>query len=236
MKPGLISVIVPAYNAEKYLAEALDSIFGQDYPDQEVIVVDDGSTDGTAAVARSYPQVRYVWQHNQGNGVAWNTGLAHAAGELISFLDADDVWLPGKQSMEAEFLAGHPESGCVLAAMRNFLQPDAAQPAWVSDEMLRQDFKAYSLGTLMAHRWVFEQIGNLNPTMAFGCDMDWFIRLIESGISFTRLSGVLLRRRIHATNMTTNNTLPEQHRVRILKRSLDRRRAKAAHLNAAVSG
>lgn len=235
MKPRLISVIVAAYNAEEYLAEALDSIFSQDYQSQEVIVVDDGSTDETAAIAKSHPKVHYVWQHNQGNGMARNTGLSHTAGELISFLDADDIWLPGKSSIEAEYLAHHPESGCVIASMRNFLQSGAAQPFWVSDEMLSQDCKAYHLGTLMAHRWVFQQVGNFDPALAFSTDLDWFARLIESRIEFGALPDVLLRRRIHATNMTAGNTLPEQHRVRMLKRSIDRKRAKTAQVNVALT-
>jgi glycosyltransferase involved in cell wall biosynthesis len=235
MKPRLISVIVPAYNAEKYLHETLDSIFSQDYESQEVIVVDDGSTDGTAAIAKSYPKVRYVWQHNQGDAGAWNTGLSHATGELISFLDSDDLWLPGKSSRQAEFLAGHAECGCVIGGMRNFLQPDAVQPFWVTDQMLSQDCKAYSLGALLAHRWVFQQVGDFDQALDFGADLDWFVRLVESGIAFGALSDVLLRRRIHAGNRSANNVFKGQDRVRMLKRSIDRKRAKALQVNVALT-
>jgi len=90
MKAKLISVIVPAYNRERYLGAALDSILAQNYRPIEIVVVDDGSADGTASVARSYPAVRYIYQKNQGPVVARNTGLANCTGELISFLDADD--------------------------------------------------------------------------------------------------------------------------------------------------
>jgi glycosyltransferase involved in cell wall biosynthesis len=226
MKTKLISVVVPAYNAEKYLAETLESIRGQDYQPHEVLVVDDGSTDNTAAIAKSYPEVRYIWQRNQGNAAAKNTGLANATGELISFLDADDTWLSGRSRIEAEYLVAHPEAGGVIARMRNFLQPGVAQPDWVSDEMLREDFKAYQIGTLLAHRWVFEQVGNFNAQAISADETDWFIRLNDAGIVLGILSEVVLRRRIHATNLSANHALRAESRLRVLKASIDRKRTK----------
>src|SRR6202044_3645761 len=98
----LISVIVPVYNRERYLGAALDSIFAQDYRPVEIVVVDDGSTDGSASIAQSYPNVRYIYQHNQGPVVARNNGLANCTGDLISFLDADDHWPPNKLRMQGE--------------------------------------------------------------------------------------------------------------------------------------
>ena len=226
MKTKLISVVVPAYNAEKYLAETLDSIRGQDYQPHEVLVVDDGSTDNTAAIAKSYPEVRYIWQCNQGLATARNTGLANAVGELISFLDADDIWLSGRSRIEVEYLDAHPEAGCVMARMRNFLQPGVAQPLWATNEMLHEDFEAYQIGALLAQRWVFEQVGNFNAEYVSASETDWFMRLKEAGITMGILSEVLVRRRIHANNMSANHTLRAQSRLRILKASIDRKRMK----------
>ena len=93
MTPGLISCVIPVFNGERYLGEALESVLAQSYQPLEVIVVDDGSTDETAEVARRYGErVRYVWQPNAGETAARNLGLTAAHGEFIAFLDADDVW------------------------------------------------------------------------------------------------------------------------------------------------
>jgi glycosyltransferase involved in cell wall biosynthesis len=97
MKESLISCIVPVYNGERYLGETLDSIFAQTYQPLEIIVVDDGSTDGTATVAASYGQrVRYLCQTNQGKAAARNRGFGAAQSEFIAFIDADDLWHPEK--------------------------------------------------------------------------------------------------------------------------------------------
>ncbi|MDR5708499.1 MAG: glycosyltransferase family 2 protein, partial [Armatimonadota bacterium] len=91
-----VSLVIPAHNAEAYLREALDSVFAQTRPPDEVIVVDDGSLDRTPEIAASYgDRVRLVRQPNRGEAAARNTGVRVAQGELIAFLDADDAWLPG---------------------------------------------------------------------------------------------------------------------------------------------
>jgi glycosyltransferase involved in cell wall biosynthesis len=93
MKPSLISCIVPVFNGEKYLGEALDSILKQTYRPLEIIVADDGSTDGTTAVTARYgKQIRYLRQDNAGASTARNFGLNAARGEFVAFLDADDLW------------------------------------------------------------------------------------------------------------------------------------------------
>jgi glycosyltransferase involved in cell wall biosynthesis len=90
-----ISVVIPSYNAGTLLRETLDSVLSQSYPAHEIIVVDDGSTDDTAALVRDYGHaVRYIWQENQGQAVARNTGIAAATGDWIALLDSDDVFLP----------------------------------------------------------------------------------------------------------------------------------------------
>ena len=94
-----VSVIVPAYNAAPFLGEALDSVFAQGLPVLEVVVVDDGSTDGTAEVARRFGRgVRVLTQPRSGSGQARNVGLAETTGELVAFLDADDVWVREKMA------------------------------------------------------------------------------------------------------------------------------------------
>lgn len=105
----LISCIVPVFNGERYLWEALESIFAQTYRPIEVLVVDDGSTDGTGAVAASYgSRLRYLWQPNAGPAAARNRGLEAARGEFVAFLDADDLWHPEKLARQMARFAARP--------------------------------------------------------------------------------------------------------------------------------
>jgi glycosyltransferase involved in cell wall biosynthesis len=104
-KHNLVSVIIPTYNRSNLVTRAVDSVLQQTYPNHEVIVVDDGSTDDTRQVLASYKdRITYIYQKNSGNAVARNTGIRAARGKWIAFLDSDDVWLPEKLSRQMEIL------------------------------------------------------------------------------------------------------------------------------------
>src|SRR3989442_10494853 len=114
VQPPCVSVVIPVYNGERYLADAIQSVRDQTYQNFEVIVVDDGSTDGSAAVAKRFGEaVRYVHQANGGVCKARNTGLAAARGGYLAFLDQDDLWLPDKLATQVVYLDSHPEVGAV---------------------------------------------------------------------------------------------------------------------------
>lgn len=107
----MYSVIIPTYNRCQLLSEAIDSVVLQEYPDIEIIVVDDGSNDATAQMlAQNHPYVRYFYQKNQGPAAARNKGIAESGGEIIAFLDSDDVWLENKIALELALLQGFPEA------------------------------------------------------------------------------------------------------------------------------
>lgn len=109
-----VSVVIPTYNCAKFLGQAIDSALKQTYRDFEIIVVDDGSTDGTRALVAVYEEsVRYVYQSNQGASAARNAALSRSNGEFIAYLDADDLWRPDKLSRQVEFLDAHPNCGLV---------------------------------------------------------------------------------------------------------------------------
>lgn len=119
----LVSVIIPAYNAERYIDEALHSIFGQTYPKIEIIVVDDGSSDRTGEILASYqPRVKCITQRNGGGypGSPRNTGLNHCQGDFICFLDADDIMRSTRVEMQVNFLLEHPQVGVVFTDYQNF--------------------------------------------------------------------------------------------------------------------
>jgi glycosyltransferase involved in cell wall biosynthesis len=109
-----VSVIIPCYNQGHFLAEAIQSVLDQDYPSKEIIVVNDGSTDETRLVAARFDKfITYIEQPNLGAASARNAGIRRAKGEYIAFLDADDVCLPGRLSLEADILEQQPEVGLV---------------------------------------------------------------------------------------------------------------------------
>src|SRR5262245_57747116 len=105
-----VSVIIPTYNRRDFIREALASVLAQTCQDFELIVVDDGSTDGTEEIVREFPGARYVFQENQGVSAARNVGAALSQGELIAFLDSDDFWQPEKLAAQAAFFAAQPEA------------------------------------------------------------------------------------------------------------------------------
>ncbi|QYO63390.1 glycosyltransferase family 2 protein [Leptolyngbya sp. 7M] len=125
-----VSLIIPAYNGERFITKALDSILHQTYSDYEIIVVNDGSTDQTAAVLQPYRErIRYIEQANRGVAAARNRGMALAQGELIAFLDQDDVLLPDKLAVQVECFAQQPEIG--ISTSRRSANFAANGPVWL---------------------------------------------------------------------------------------------------------
>src|ERR1044071_9784434 len=120
-----VSVVIPAYNAERYLGEAIESVLAQTYAPLETIVVDDGSSDGTAAVARSHPGVTLISQENAGPAAARNRGFAASRGELIAFHDADDLMTPDKLAVQVGEMLAKPAIGCVLAEQELLIEAGA---------------------------------------------------------------------------------------------------------------
>jgi glycosyltransferase involved in cell wall biosynthesis len=235
MKAKLVSVIIPVYNGAKYLAEALDSVFAQDYRPIEVIVVDDGSTDDSATIAQSYDQVIYLHHENQGNVVARNIGLKHCSGELIAFLDADDLWVPDKLTQQTAYLESHPQAGVCFGRMRNFLQEGTLRPCWAEEGSFTGDLVAYAMGTLLTHRSVFDSVGEFNTSYSnSGADFEWLICAKEAGILIGMIDDVFLLRRIHESNMSHNlecRQTMNNYRIQLVKAVLDRRRKNSAPSN-----
>lgn len=218
----LVSVIIPVYNSEEYLAQAIESVLAQTYRPTELIVVDDGSDDQSSAIARSYREVSYLCQDNQGPPTARNRGLAAARGKFISFIDHDDVWLPGKLELQIGVLLGHPHVGFTICRVENFLDtrfslPPAARTIALMKEQI-------SLNTLVVRRGVFDRVGSFDPAYFIGHDLDWVARAMDMGVDMTILPEVLVRRRIHATNLSYDVETRRKDVFRLLKASIDRQR------------
>jgi glycosyltransferase involved in cell wall biosynthesis len=221
-KAMLLSVIIPVYNGAAFLAEAIASVRAQEYAPIEVIIVDDGSTDETAQVVQALgADLRYLYQPNQGPAAARNTGLAMAQGDLIAFLDVDDLWPADKLAQQMACLNANPATQVVWGQtlLRPYEQADESAfpplpPNWMP-----------LLGSLLCRKAVFAQVGGFEPTMRFGEDVDWFIRLREQQVVIARSPALGLLYRVRPGSMTYNKTLPEVGVFDIVRRMQHRRRA-----------
>jgi glycosyltransferase involved in cell wall biosynthesis len=222
MQGPLVSVVVPVFNGERFLRETLGSILDQDYRPLEVIVVDDGSTDSTADIARSHETIHYLYQDNQGPAAARNAGIEASRGELVAFLDADDRWLPGKLRIQVAYLIEHPETGFVYAHRRMVLEPGVEPPPWYEE----RDSPGLFAGTLVARTEVFRKVGSFNPDFRFGENAEWLARARDAGIAMAVLPETLLISRVHGGNMTHRSKEMRSSVLRALKSSIDRQRSK----------
>lgn len=222
----LVSVIVPVYNGAHFLPQAIASILEQRYPSLEIIIVDDGSTEDIAAVVADLPvDARFFRQDNAGPAAARNRGIRDASGDLIAFLDVDDLWPQGNLHALVAALDGRPD----LMVVHGHAQMLTFEPG--SDRYIPQGNPAesfpYYIGAGMYRRQVFERVGLFDYSMRFGEDTDWYNRLRESKLPSERLSQVTLQVRRHGANMTAELTNQEHCATALLafKKAIDRARA-----------
>jgi len=224
MKIGrpLISVVIPAFNAGKYLYDALLSVMWQDYKPLELIVVDDGSTDNTRSVVENcgFEAVKYFYQENSGPAAARNKGIKVAKGEIIGFLDADDWWDSEKLNIQEQYLQ---DADIVMGSLLRVRQTETNKGR-VFFEKAREKEILISFGSALIKRTVFEEVGLLDEAMWYGEDMEWFLRAKETGISMKLHDDVVLYYRLHENNMTRQKEKMGFYYVQALKKSLERRR------------
>ena len=225
MHRPVVSVVIPAYNAAAFICDALDSVGRQTYPHLELIVIDDGSTDRTAEAVKSLTDlnVRYAYQPNGGPARARNHGLRLARGDVIGFLDADDLWAPGRLHRQLVYLERDPTLDIVLGQIQLFRTvPRADGVAEVELDAPR--FHQLLPVAALIRRRVFERVGGFDETLRVGEDTDWFMRVREQRVPMLLHNDVALLYRRHEGNMTRGKTVKELQVVTVLKRSLDRRR------------
>lgn len=224
----LVSVIIPTYNRASFLPDALASVLEQDYRAVEILVVDDGSTDGTAELVCSQPEIKYIHQPNQGVAAARNTGIRHSQGEFIAFLDSDDTWTRTKLSVQVGYHLTHPEVGYSVTHLRNVLMPGCVRPAWLRPELLSGDHVGMATATMVARRSVFDRVGLFDVSYRVGEDSEWLFRAKDAGVPMAIIPEVLLARRVHDHNLSAQSSTASSELLRILKASFDRRRSQVA--------
>jgi glycosyltransferase involved in cell wall biosynthesis len=221
-----ISVMIPVYNGEAYLGEAIDSVLAQSYRPIEIIVVDDGSDDASGEVARRYGgPVRYERQLRAGNGAARNRAVALATGDLFTFVDADDRLAPGALERLAGVLENDRSLQAVYGHVREFVSPDVDAEALAR---LRPpiDRIAGCLPTnMLMRRDAFLRVGQFATNLRVGVTVDWSARADELGMATTLLDDVLFERRLHRNNNGIREREHRSHYLHVVKAALDRRRA-----------
>ncbi|HYM70039.1 MAG TPA: glycosyltransferase family A protein [bacterium] len=220
-----MSVVIPVYNCEKYLGEAIESVLAQTYRPIEVIVVDDGSSDHSAAVAARFPAVRYCAQPHAGPGAARNRGIALARGTFLAFLDADDLWVRDKVERQMAAFRADPTLDMVTGYVRQFHSPELEQGV---KARLGGDgtVLAGSAHTLLVKRESFHRVGLLPTQWRLGEFIDWSARAKELGLTGVLLPTVTVLRRLHTDNMGIRERDARTDYLKILKAALDRRRAR----------
>ena len=192
------SLIIPCYNYGRYLGEALQSALAQDQPGLEIIVVDDGSSDETLEVARSFAGIQVIHQANAGDGAARNNGAAVARGEVLVFMDADDLLTPDSVSRRYQLLRDHPEYGYAVCWARNFPCPRTGVTLTPAQE---EGVKGIGTCVFSVRRDVFWQVGPFDLRSTAN-DLEWLVRASELGVKCGVVAETLVHRRIHGENIS----------------------------------
>jgi glycosyltransferase involved in cell wall biosynthesis len=204
-----VSVVIPVRDGARFVGAAIQSALSQTVAPGEVIVVDDGSTDTSAEIARGLG-VTVVSRPALGAAAARNHGAARASGDHLAFLDADDVWPPDRLEL---LLAGIGDAEIVFGSEQRFRDPDGE---------LDPPARALMATTALIARPAWDRLGGFDEQWEMGEFMDWLLRARESGLRETSIDATVLHRRIHGANQTANKGLGVY--AHVLKASLDRRR------------
>ena len=219
-----VSVIIPVYNGSQYLATALESVLAQTYPLHEIIVIDDGSTDSSPDILRSYGErLRVTRQDNRGVAAARNAGLLQVTGDVINFIDQDDLWPAGRTAALVSALLS--DSAALVAAGQVEILYERSQPRNPLDNF-DTAVREFYLGSLCIRKEVFERLGPFHTGIGYADDTDFLMRRREANIKTTYVDGVTLQYRLHETNTSFYRSVTNAHLMAALRESLRRRRMK----------
>ncbi len=219
----LISVIIPVYNGDKFILEAISNIFSQNYPALEIIIVDDGSTDNSKIIIENLDiDVRYFYQPNDGPASARNRGIKDVSGEFIAFLDVDDLWPENNLILLLNEMQNDSDVDVVRGHAQLFKNNDDGSVEFVGNP--DESFPNY-IGAGLYRKLAFSKVGLFDDELTFGEDEDWYTRAKELKLKMKRLDEVTLYVRRHGGNMTEGKSLVELNKLKVFKKALDRERA-----------
>lgn len=223
-KGPLVSIILCVRNGEDYLRESIESVLGQSYTSWELIVIDGGSEDESAAIARSYPGVRCIPQTGTGIPNAYNQGVATANGDLLAWISHDDIWLPEKLIQQVAAMQDNPAAAYCNCHVQHFLQPGSEIPLGFRPELLESHQPAFIMETLLARRSAFEQVGLFDESYVVAEDVDWFSRARAIDLPYIMLPSTLVRKRVHGSNASLTTPDHDKLMMRLVKASLERKK------------
>ena len=228
-----VSLIIPAYNASPTLEETLDSVAGQTRIPDEIIVVDDGSTDETADIASTHHlKPRLISTKNQGAASAFNLGIQESHGDVLCFLDADDLWEPDKTELQLQQLQTKSDLHAVLGQTVAFACPSVPKEVVAKLQYVAGVQPGYLIGTLMLRRsWVDRHGLLMDRSLRTGYFIHWFSQMREKGIREHMLNSLVHRRRIRPGTLSARNSMAEnglsKDFLEIARRALMAKRRKA---------
>ena len=226
-----VSVIVPAYNVESYLREAIESAVAQTVAPLEVVVVNDGSTDGTGAVldalAREHASVRAIHQENGGPAIARNTAIAAATGEFLTFLDSDDAMEPDRLEVQVGYLLAHPAVDIVINAVDRIPEDGAElDAAFVRHELIvAKHARGINLMVLTTRSSTFASLGGFDPSYRLSEDYHWLVRAHSNGRTIALVPRPVGRRRLHEANVSSAVDDVRHQMFRVLREHIRDQRA-----------
>ncbi len=228
-----VSVIIPTYNRRAYVQEAIESVLAQTYTDYEIIVIDDGSTDGTAEALREQygDRIRYEWQENQGVSAARNHGIELACGKYIAFLDSDDLWCPEKLEKQIAYLERHPSTGMVFSEAwvidsKGTLVSTSKLNEAISAESLSLESLCYENhinvpSSVVVDKGIIETAGGFDHSMSQGEDYDLFLRArVHTSVGIVREP--LTAYRVHSEGASNPSSQVAERRLRAHLLALDK--------------
>jgi glycosyltransferase involved in cell wall biosynthesis len=220
-----VSVVIAAFNSEKYLGEAISSVLAQSIAPAEVIVVNDGSTDRTGEVAAAFgDRVRVITQPNAGCAAARNHGVRASTGDHIAFLDADDLWLSHKLQVQLAALGSEPAPEIVFGHVTQFRSPELPVEAVHLPEGAEEPQVGHHAGSMLLRRETFDAIGWFTEDQERGDFIDWFARALDQQRRILVVEEVTMTRRLHLSNMGLTARLGPEEYAQVLRRVIERRR------------
>jgi glycosyltransferase involved in cell wall biosynthesis len=220
-----ISVVIPAFNAARTIGESITSVLAQERPPDEIIVIDDGSTDDTGGrAARLSPRVKVLGQANLGPPAAINNGIREAGGTHLAFIDADDLWSPDKLALQEAAFAAEPALDAAFGHMRSFACPSAT-----ADERRRWRIPSgpqpgWLLGTLLVKRTAVDRVGLLDERFRIGAAIDWFARMRDRDLDLRMLDAVMMHRRVHEGSLSQRSDARDKGYLQLVRARLQERR------------
>lgn len=222
--PKSVSAIVPVHNGARFLAEALRSVMNQTLPVDEIIVIDDGSSDGSADIARrEIPDVVLIRQPRAGAAAARNAGARRARGEALAFLDHDDLWPPERNAALLDAWRAHPEADVICGSIRLLVESDVGHdPRLSRADGANIPFLIHSL-LIRKSCWLAQ--GGMDSAHDDAEDVDLYLRLSEAGASILRIDDPSLIYRMHGTNQSRAAARTSRAMLSALRAAVERRRA-----------